>query len=86
MNAEVWVFNLATEPYPFVLLQLTSFMLSTAKSITSVYSFSFTLTGFDNSPAIRGLTGFTCVNSGMHVTMHRYFWGLGFYCSENDLE
>lgn len=67
-NAEVWLFNLVTKPS--LLLLLTSFMLSTAKSITLVYSFSFTLTRFDNSPAIGGLTAFTGVNSGMHMTMH----------------
>lgn len=47
---------------------------------------SFTLTGFDNSPANRGLMGFTFLNSGMHMTMQRCFWGLRFCCLENDLE
>lgn len=49
---------------------LISFLLSTAKSITSVSSFSFICTGFDYSPAIKGLT---CVNLGRHMNMHRCF-------------
>lgn len=64
MNAGVVVFNLVTELNPFVFLLLTWFMLSTVKCTISVYSFSFTLTGFDNSPAIRVLTVFTSLNSG----------------------
>jgi len=86
MKAEVWLSNLATKPYLFVLLLSTSFMLNTAKSVTAVYSFSFPLTGFDNSSAIRGLTGFTLVNSGMPMTMQRCFWGHRLSCSKSDLE
>lgn len=86
MNAGVMVFNLVTELIPFVFFLLTRFMLSAVKGTISVYSFSFTLTEFDNSPAIRGLTGFTILNSGRHLTVHRCFWGLGFCSSENYLE
>lgn len=86
MNAEVMVFNLVTELNPFVFFLLTRFMLSTVKSTISVYSFSFTLTGFGNSSAMRGLTGFTILNPVRHLTVHRCFWGLRFFSSENYLE